>query len=85
MPVLRLPREDASDLSVLAATEAVAFFVDRVQAVQPDFALTSDNAATVIAICQRLDGLSLALAGRGGRRFSLPRPCWRALTRGSRS
>jgi transcriptional regulator with XRE-family HTH domain len=54
VPVLRLPaREDASDLSALAATEAVAFFVDRSQAVQPGFALTPDNAAAAIGSASR--------------------------------
>lgn len=73
VPMLRLPaREVASHLKMLAATEAVAFFVDRVQAVQPSFALTSDNAAAVIAICQRLDGLPLALELAAARAKILP-------------
>jgi predicted ATPase/DNA-binding XRE family transcriptional regulator len=62
VPPLRLPAaEDACDLTALAANAAVALFVDRVLAVRPDFALTSSNGATVIAICRRLDGLPLAL------------------------
>jgi predicted ATPase/DNA-binding XRE family transcriptional regulator len=40
---------------------AVRLFVDRVHDVQPGFRLTSANAPTVAAICQRLDGLPLAL------------------------
>ena len=59
---LRLPTpEEARDLAALAANEAVALFVDRAQAVRPDFALTADNGSAVVEICGRLDGLPLAL------------------------
>jgi predicted ATPase/DNA-binding CsgD family transcriptional regulator len=48
-------------LGELAGSPAVQFFVDRAQAVQPAFMLTADNAPTVGQICQRLDGLPLAI------------------------
>jgi predicted ATPase/transcriptional regulator with XRE-family HTH domain len=59
---LALPTPDElADLEALAAVPAVALFVERARAVAPGFALTTENAATVAAICTRLDGLPLAL------------------------
>jgi predicted ATPase/class 3 adenylate cyclase len=53
---------------LMAGSSAVRLFVERLQAARGDFRLTADNAATVAAICRRLDGLPLALelaAARG--------------------
>jgi predicted ATPase/DNA-binding XRE family transcriptional regulator len=48
-------------LAGVAGVAAVRLFVERAQAVSPDFTLTTENAGAVAAICRRLEGLPLAL------------------------
>lgn len=40
---------------------AIQLFVERAQAVMPDFSLTSENASCIAQICTRVDGLPLTL------------------------
>jgi len=53
--------DDSATLEAIAHCEAVALFVDRAQAVKASFALDDTNAAAVIQICRRLDGIALAI------------------------
>jgi len=61
VPPLSLPGGAAAVPADLAASPAVALFVDRARAVRPGFALTAANAAAVAEICRRLEGLPLAI------------------------
>ena len=63
VPPLSLPLagRERSGAADLAGYEAVQLFVERAQAVRPDFGLTNENAAAIADICQRLDGLPLAI------------------------
>jgi hypothetical protein len=60
VPSLSAPVADA-DLVSVADTEAVRLFVERAGGVDPDFALTEENAPAVAQLCRRLDGLPFAI------------------------
>jgi predicted ATPase len=67
VPPLALPDPDRMgpitrvEVDQLAEVASVALFIARARELQPDFALTSENAPAVAAICRRLDGLPLAI------------------------
>ncbi|MCS6776740.1 MAG: tetratricopeptide repeat protein [Chloroherpetonaceae bacterium] len=61
VPPLPVPPEDVLDTHALLAFPGVQLFIDRAQAIRPDFALTPRNAGAVASLCARLDGLPLAI------------------------
>ncbi|MDX1657656.1 MAG: adenylate/guanylate cyclase domain-containing protein, partial [Nitriliruptorales bacterium] len=62
-PPLSLPMSNDGAVTVKGAveSEAVRLFEERASEIRPDFAITEDNVADVVAICRRLDGLPLAI------------------------
>ncbi|GAC1348383.1 MAG: hypothetical protein NVSMB27_16010 [Ktedonobacteraceae bacterium] len=63
-PVLPLALPDLKhlpDLASLLQCPAVALFIQRAQASKPDFQFNHANAPTIAKICDRLDGLPLAI------------------------
>ena len=63
-PLPPFPMPDPAHLppvETLSQYEAVRLFIERAQAVKPDFAVTTANAPAVAEICSRLDGLPLAI------------------------
>ncbi|MDP9319701.1 MAG: tetratricopeptide repeat protein [Chloroflexota bacterium] len=72
VPPMRVPKEDSlPPLDQLREYEAIRLFVDRTRAYQPSFDLSDDNAADVVRICRRLDGIPLALELAAARVRSL--------------
>jgi predicted ATPase/DNA-binding SARP family transcriptional activator len=62
VPSLGLPADDAAgDAERVARCEAVQLLVERARVHDPTFAVTDANAEAVASICERLDGMPLAL------------------------
>jgi predicted ATPase len=58
---LRIAAERQYPVPPLPDSDAVMLFVERARAVRPDFELTDETAPIVAEICERLDGLPLAV------------------------
>ncbi len=74
-PLLPLRTPDPGvilSLQELAGWEAIRLFVERARDAQRSFQLTDQNAADVVAICRRLDGLPLAIELAAARVKILP-------------
>jgi predicted ATPase len=71
VPPLALPHAGASR-ERLDQAAAVQLFVQRAQAIRPEFVLTETNAAAVAEICRRVDGLPLAIELAAARTKFLP-------------
>lgn len=62
VPPLPLPAPNGqATVEALATVDAIRLFVERARSVKPAFTLHAANAASVAAICKRLDGLPLAI------------------------
>jgi predicted ATPase/class 3 adenylate cyclase len=73
VPPLTLPDlKSPPPLERLTQYEAVRLFVERAQAVKPDFSITNESAPAVAEICVRLDGLPLAIELAAARITMLP-------------
>jgi predicted ATPase len=59
---LRLPDPHAlPGLAAVSQYEAVRLFIERAVAAKPDFQATNENAPSIAGICERVDGLPLAI------------------------
>jgi predicted ATPase/DNA-binding winged helix-turn-helix (wHTH) protein len=77
LPPLELPAlghpSDEKELLQIASAPAVALLLARIQDAQSEFKLTLANAPAIVGICERLDGMPLALE-LAAARFALLSP-----------
>ena len=72
LPALSLPdTRHAHTAQTITQYEAARLFVARASAVQPQFGVTDANAPALASVCQRLDGIPLALELAAARIRSL--------------
>jgi predicted ATPase/class 3 adenylate cyclase/DNA-binding CsgD family transcriptional regulator len=62
VPSLSIPEpQDPVAIETLGSFDAVRLFVDGAVRVRPNFSITNDNATAIAQICQRLEGIPLAI------------------------
>jgi len=73
VPMMSMPDPKATlPVEALFQYEATALFIVRAWLIQPDFAVTNASAPAVAQICQRLDGMPLAIEMAAARVRLLP-------------
>jgi predicted ATPase/DNA-binding XRE family transcriptional regulator len=94
VPSLSMPDpHESPSVELLNQYEAVKLFAERARTVMPGFTLTDENSIAITQICQRLDGIPLALELAAARLRMLPveqiaarlNDSFRLLTGGSRT
>ena len=70
-PVRSLPVPDLTTATAALSTDATTLFAERAAAVAPTFRIDEVNAAPVVEICRRLDGIPLAIELAAARVASL--------------
>jgi predicted ATPase/class 3 adenylate cyclase len=63
--------EPGDDIGQLVSTDAVNLFVERARRVKAEFMLTDESSRAVVEICQRLDGVPLAIELAAARVLAL--------------
>jgi predicted ATPase len=66
------PHSDEYSAEEIINYEAVQLFISRTRQHQPDFEVTAETAASIVEICQQLDGLPLALELAAARLRDMP-------------
>jgi non-specific serine/threonine protein kinase len=70
VPPLSVPTEGL-DVAAADVSDAARLFVDRARSVRPGFVLDASNAAAVLTICRRLNGIPLAIELAAARMTTL--------------
>ncbi len=70
-PIRSLEVPDVATAAAALSSDATTLFVERAGAIAPSFRLDDQNAAAIIEVCRRLDGIPLAIELAAARTASL--------------